>query len=131
MQEECNTIGSNLLLMIRHLNASTTSSSDPPDVLPPETTCHIGTGRPGRPCIDIDSSILAPAIELRGPTHLASVFGVSAHMVRRHALEYGLVEPGAPVYVDYEGEDRTVTRFTQLLLTRHRCLSPLSLSLPP
>ena len=97
--------------MIQHLDASTTLSSDPPDAPPPETTCRIGTGRPGRPRIDIDPSILASAIELRGPTHLASVFGVSARTVRRCALEYGLVEPGAPVYVDYEGEDGTVTHF--------------------
>jgi hypothetical protein len=39
------------------------------------------------------------------------VFGVSARTVRRHTLELGLVEPGAPVYVDYEGEDGTITRF--------------------
>jgi hypothetical protein len=40
-------------------------------------------------------SILAPAIGLRGPTHLAAVFQVSARTVHHRALEYGLVEPGA------------------------------------
>lgn len=97
--------------MIQHLDSACNQSTDPPDAPPPETTRLITTGCPGRPRIEIDPSILASALELRGPTELAAVFGVSARTVRRRALEYGLVEPGAPVYVDYEDEDGTITRF--------------------
>ena len=96
--------------MIQHLDAAAGQSIDPPDAPPLETTHAIATGRPGRPRIEIDPSILAPAVELRGPTQLATIFGVSARTIRRRALEYGFVEPGPPVYVDYEGEDGTVMR---------------------
>ncbi|KAG1790152.1 uncharacterized protein HD556DRAFT_1490902 [Suillus plorans] len=95
--------------MIDHLDDAARQSVDPPDAPPIQASYVVPTGRPGRPRIEIEPSILAPAIELRGPTHLAAVFQVSARTVRRRALEYGLVEPGAPVYVDYEAEDGTVT----------------------
>ncbi|KAG1884563.1 hypothetical protein F4604DRAFT_1976750 [Suillus subluteus] len=94
-----------------HLDDAARQSVDPPDAPPIQASYVVLTGRPGRPRIEIEPSILAPAIELHGPTHLAAVFQVSARTVRRRALEYGLVEPGAPVYVNYEAEDGTVTRF--------------------
>ncbi|KAG1866077.1 heterokaryon incompatibility protein-domain-containing protein [Suillus subluteus] len=94
-----------------HLNDVACQSVDPPDAPPIQASYVVPTGRPGRPRIEIEPSILASAIALHGPTHLAAVFQVSARTMRRCALEYGLVEPGAPVYVDYEAEDGTVTRF--------------------
>ncbi|KAF8444464.1 hypothetical protein L210DRAFT_795566, partial [Boletus edulis BED1] len=109
--DEHHTIESSLHNMIQHLDDACNQSIDPPDAPPPETTHLLTTGRPGRPHIEIDPSILASVIELRGPTELAAVFGVSARTVCRCALEHGLVEPGALVYVDYEGEDGTITRF--------------------
>lgn len=111
MPAERITIENSLQSMIDHLDDAARQSVDPPDAPPIQASYVVPTGRPGRPRIEIEPSILAPAIELRGPTHLAAVFQVSARTVRRRALEYGLVEPGAPVYVDYEAEDGTVTRF--------------------
>lgn len=64
-------------------------------------TAH--TGRRGRPRKEIDPNILEIALtEHRGPTHLAPVFNCSSRTVRRRALDYNIVEPGAPVYVTYE-----------------------------
>ncbi|KAG1861532.1 hypothetical protein DFJ58DRAFT_725713 [Suillus subalutaceus] len=105
------TIENSLQSMIDHLDDAARQSVDPPDAPPIQASYVVQTGRPGHPHIEIEPSILAPAIELRGPTHLAAVFQVSARTVHHRALEYGLVEPGAPVYVDYEAEDGTVARF--------------------
>ena len=93
--------------MIECLEEAMHTSLDPPDIPPIQATHTVRTGRPGRPRIEIDQDILAEALEMRGPTDLASVFGTSSRTIRRRALEGGLVEPGHPVYVDYEAEDGT------------------------
>jgi hypothetical protein len=43
--------------------------------------------------------------------HLAQVFDCSARTIRRRALDYGLAEPGPPVYVEYEHDDGSIFRF--------------------
>ncbi|KAJ7355286.1 hypothetical protein DFH08DRAFT_954780 [Mycena albidolilacea] len=43
-------------------------------------------------------------LELCGPTGLAPVAEVSSRTICRHALEYELVEPAAPVYVQSTNE---------------------------
>lgn len=97
--------------MLNTLDDATRVSSDPPDA-PPMSTSHLNhTGLPGRPSITVDPAMLESLLELRGPTHLAQLLNCSARTVRRRALEYGLVEPGPPVYVDVEGEDGQTTRF--------------------
>ncbi|KAG1734935.1 uncharacterized protein EDB91DRAFT_1337802 [Suillus paluster] len=105
------TIENSLQSMIDHLDDAARQSVDPPDAPPIQASYVVPTGRPGCPRIEIEPFIIAPAIELCGPTHLAAVFQVSTQTVLRRALECGLVEPGAPVYVDYEAEDGTVTPF--------------------
>jgi hypothetical protein len=97
--------------MLNTLDDAARVCSDLPDA-PPMTTFHLNhTGLAGRPSIDIDPDMLATLIQLRGPTHLASLFRCSARTVRRRALEYGLVEPGPPVYVEVEDENGETVRF--------------------
>ena len=92
------------------LDAAASISADPPDQRNIETTHLVYSGRPGRPRMEIDRHLLATALEMRGPTHLAPIFNTSARTVRRRAVEYGLVDPGPPVYVDYETEDGSLFR---------------------
>ena len=108
--EEIITIESNLQSMISHLDAASHISADPPDPGRIETTRLIYSGRPGRPRIEINPDLLAASLRLRGTTHLAPVFNTCARTVRRRALEYGIVEPGPPVYIDYEAEDGSTFR---------------------
>lgn len=68
------------------------------------------TGKRGRPTVQIEPNFLAQALELQGPTHLASVFNCSSRTIRRRAVELGLAEPGVPIYTDTEEHDGTVTR---------------------
>ena len=60
--------------------------------------------------MDIDPAFLSQALSLRGPAHLAPVFSVSARTIRRRALEYGLAQPGAPVYTDTSQQDGSTSR---------------------
>ena len=86
-------------------------SSDPPDAPPPQTSYLHHTGDPGRPSIQIPPGLLAGALGLRGTTHLAQVSDCSAQTVCRRALDYGLAEPGPPVYVEYEHDDGSTCCF--------------------
>ena len=104
------TIEENIRNMVAHLDAASQASADPPEMPRIQTTNIVRTGRQGRPRIEYDQDLLQTALEMRGPTHIAQVFGGSARTVRRRALEYGLVEPGPPVYVDYEAEDGSTFR---------------------
>lgn len=97
--------------MIADLQDAKTRSADVPDAPPIEPISLEQTGRRGRPRIDIDCNILEVSYGLRGPTELGQVFGVSSRTVRRRALEQGLAEPGQPVYVEFENEDGTRTRY--------------------
>jgi hypothetical protein len=97
--------------MIVCLDDAVHLSSDPPDAPPLQTSYLEHTGEAGRPRIQIAPGMLASALGLRGPTHLAPVFNCSSRTIRRRALEYGLVEPSPPVYVEYEDEDGSMHRF--------------------
>lgn len=103
-------INTSLRAMISHLDQAAVISSDCPDTPSISTTTIVHTGRVGRPRIEIDQSILTAGLGMRGSTNLASVFGVSSRTVRRRALEYGIAEPGPPVYVDVETEDGSIQR---------------------
>lgn len=97
--------------MMEDLEQAKLQSADVPDAPPitPVTLEH--TGRRGRPRIIIDPEVLEVSYSMRGPTELGRVFGVSSRSVRRRALDLGIVEPGEPVYVDFEQEDGTLKRF--------------------
>jgi hypothetical protein len=96
--------------MIQHLETASHLSRDPPDAPPIITSTSERTGRPGRPRIAIDPDLLATAINLRGPTHLAGIFNCAPRTIRWRALEHQLVKPCPPVYVDYIQEDGSITR---------------------
>ncbi|KAJ6576307.1 hypothetical protein B0H10DRAFT_2345705 [Mycena sp. CBHHK59/15] len=101
--------------MVSDLDLACHGSMDPPDAAPLIVARRILTGRPGRPCVEINSHFLRAALELRGPTGIAPEVGVSSCTVRRIALRSGLVEPGVPVFqmqVDAQGAVETVHRST-------------------
>ncbi|KAG5649580.1 hypothetical protein H0H81_003005 [Sphagnurus paluster] len=107
---ELTTLEEILLRMVDCLDEATQQSSDPAQHPFGPTTSLVHTGVPGRPHIDIDVDLLSVALDLRGPTHLASIFQCHPHTIQLRALEYGLAQPGAPVYVEYETEDGQVLR---------------------
>ncbi|KAJ7441663.1 hypothetical protein B0H11DRAFT_1932849 [Mycena galericulata] len=53
---------------------------------------------------------LCPLVRHRGPTGLAPVAGVASRTICRRALEYGLVEPAEPVYMETTDVDSGVIR---------------------
>jgi hypothetical protein len=93
--------------MVDDLDRACHESLDPPDGPPPVVVQRIRTGRRGRPRIEIDPHFLSHALSLRGPTGIAPTVGVSSRSIRRRALQYGLVEPGAPVFQIVLGPDGT------------------------
>ncbi|KAJ7769546.1 hypothetical protein B0H14DRAFT_3509459 [Mycena olivaceomarginata] len=86
--------------MIQALATAAVQSEDLPSRPAIQVTHQELTGHRGRPRIEIDYDFLAYGLELRGPTGLAPVAEVSSLTIRRRALEYGLVEPAAPVYTE-------------------------------
>jgi hypothetical protein len=96
--------------MVFALDEACHQSSDVPDTTP-LTISHVSqTGRRGRPRVEIEPSFLSQALDLRGPTGLRSIFHCSSRTIRRRALEYGLVNPGHPVYTDHMFEDGSMGR---------------------
>jgi hypothetical protein len=94
--------------MIERLDQAVMTSADSTDAPDIETTYITRTGQQGRPRIEFDHDILATALEMRGPTALASVLGTSSRTVRRRALEYGLAKPGPPVCAQYTADDGSI-----------------------
>jgi hypothetical protein len=101
--------------MINCLDNASQLSSDPPDSPFAPTSTLVHTGLRGRPHIEINEDLLAVALDLHGPTHLAPIFNCHPRTICRWALELGLVEPGEPVYVDYEHEDGSIIRIFRSL----------------
>ena len=99
--------------MIADLEAAKSASSDVPDVEPMSHTHVVHSGGRGRPRMLIDPEVLAISYQLRGPTELGEIFGVSARTVRRRALEQELVQPGEPVYITYVDENGHAHRVYQ------------------
>ncbi|KAJ6465464.1 hypothetical protein C8R45DRAFT_496141 [Mycena sanguinolenta] len=94
--------------MVEHLDEARHLSSDPPDAQHLVVSQRVSTG--GRPRLEIDAQFLAQAIQLRGPTHLASVFNCCSRTIRRCLLSYGLSEPGERVYTETQQPDGTLAR---------------------
>jgi hypothetical protein len=97
--------------MMNDLHDAKLQSADFPDAEPIEPVTLEHTGRRGRPRVIIDPDVLETSYTMRGPTELGRIFNVSSRLVRRRALELGIVEPGQPVYVEFVGEDGTTTRY--------------------
>ncbi|KAL0565018.1 hypothetical protein V5O48_017012, partial [Marasmius crinis-equi] len=87
------------------LDAAEASAEEASSAITIETTSKVYTGTQGRPRLEIDREVLATALQHRGVNDLAEIFDCNPRTIRRRAIEYGLVEPGAPVYVDYEDEE--------------------------
>ncbi|KAF7328286.1 hypothetical protein MSAN_02487900 [Mycena sanguinolenta] len=109
---ELATAEQSLTSMVDALSDARHLSSDPPTAPALVVTMHTSSG--GRPRVDIDREVLSQALNLRGPTHLQDVFHVGACTIRWRALEYGLVEPGAPVYTDTPQTDGTVSLYLRV-----------------
>ncbi|KAK6995657.1 hypothetical protein R3P38DRAFT_2567154 [Favolaschia claudopus] len=105
---ELATVEQSITEMIDALEEARHESSDMPTGPSLPVVSRTSTG--GRPRVEIDPEILRQALALRGPSHLEEVFGVGARTIRRRALEYGLVEPGEPVYTDTPQEDGSISR---------------------
>ncbi|KAJ6540378.1 hypothetical protein B0H19DRAFT_1268968 [Mycena capillaripes] len=86
--------------MLEALSAATIQSEDIAAGPGISFSRAVYTGRPGRPQIEIDYDFLSFGLELRGPTGLAPVAQVASSTIRRRALEYGLVAPAGPVYIE-------------------------------
>lgn len=63
----------------------------------------------GRPKIQVDPGTLATAVGLRSMVKLGIVYNCSARTLRRRLLEYGLAEPGTPVFSRIVAEDSSIT----------------------
>ena len=98
-------------LMMKDLHEAKFVLADLPDADPIEPVTREYTGWPGRPRVVIDPEVLETSYAMRGPTALGRVFNVSSRLVRRHALELGIVEPGEPVYVEFIEQDGTAVRY--------------------
>ncbi|KAL0577858.1 hypothetical protein V5O48_004130 [Marasmius crinis-equi] len=100
------------LQMLLSLDQMRNAISDPPDhpfpfAEPPPEEPRQG---PGRPRTFIDPDILKLAVDMRRTKRLADLLGVHVRTLRRRALEQGLVQPGEPVYVEFETEEGLVMR---------------------
>jgi hypothetical protein len=108
--EEYNKLYEGLCNMEEALQEAALQSQDPP--LPDQPTLYrkIYTGKPGRPRHEIDPELLHSVIHEHhhGPTSLDPIVECSTRMVWRCALENGIVEPGPPVYVEFEAPETGV-----------------------
>ena len=111
--DEYTTLETSITTVISALDAASNVSQDPISRPPLVLSWQGSTGRRGRPRKDCDPQFLAFAMDLRGPSGIAPVLGWSSKTVSRRALEYGLREPGTPVFRDYTHEDGSISRIHQ------------------
>src|ERR1700722_7192288 len=71
---------------------------------------YSGAGGAGRPRIEFDPTFLSFALEGRGPTDIAHVFGCSARTVRRRALELNILNPGQAPFSVVAGNNGDAVR---------------------
>jgi hypothetical protein len=108
---EYQVIATSVAQMVEALDNSSTVSSDVPDTPAAIFGERISDGVAGRPSVNIDPSELA--VLSSGRTTLqqvATIYNCSTRTIRRRLLEFGLAEPGPPVYVDEEQADGSTTR---------------------
>ncbi|KAJ8073836.1 hypothetical protein PM082_012114 [Marasmius tenuissimus] len=110
--DELETITWSVSQMILYLDNARNVELDPADAPfpfpePPEPEEPCGRGRPRT---YIDPHLLSIAVDLRQLKRMAEILNVHVRTLRRRALEQGLVEPGEPVYVDFETEEGVIMR---------------------
>lgn len=96
--------------MAQDLDEACHRSADPLSMPPLIVSERVCTGRRGRPHVNIDPNFLSHTLDLRGPSAIGKVLHCNGRTVRRRALEYGLVQPAAPVYQTVTSEDGSVHR---------------------
>ena len=99
--------------MLDALDNARTVSSDPPDAAAPELGTRDSTsGSVGRPPVDIDPQTLAVLSAGRvSHRRLGELYNCHPRTIRRRLLEYGLSQPGPPVYTDRVQADGAIERF--------------------
>lgn len=105
------TLALSLQRMIDALDQARTTSSDLPDAAPPTLGQRIMTGRPGRPRIHVDPTVLEGLNTGRTTRpQVAAHFHCGTRTIRRRLIEHGLSQPGPPVYDQQDNGDGTITR---------------------
>lgn len=110
--ENRHTILSSVAEMIKALDDAIRTSSDTPDAPPITLGSRETTGSSGCPRVDISPGDLALLISGCRVTHeeLARLYNCHPRTIRRRLLEYGLSQPGPPVYRDKTDEHGLTNR---------------------
>ena len=97
--------------MVHALEAGVSASLDQPDAPPIQLGGTIATSTAGRPPSDIRPEHLALFAAGR-TTHqeIADIYQCNPRTIRRRLIDYGLSNPGPPVYVNEPQEDGTTRR---------------------
>lgn len=96
--------------MIHELEAAATILSGPPDANPISLGNQFQTGAVGRPSIQIlptDLAVLSSGRVSR--RRLAELYHCHPRTIRRRLLEFNLLSPGPPVYMDEEQADGSIS----------------------
>ena len=99
--------------MVQALDDACNQSQDPVDAPPLVVTWEAQSGRPGRPRKEVDPQFLAFALDLRGPKEVGEALGLNPRTVSRRAVEYGIRDPGVPVFQNVDHPDGTSSRIHQ------------------
>jgi hypothetical protein len=105
-QNEFDTLLQNLNQMKDSLMQAASQALEPPDGPHVSATYTVSTGRRGCPRIEIIPDLLQANLQYATKRHLNSMvaYSCSSRTIRRRAVEYGIEEPGEPVYVEVEDE---------------------------
>lgn len=80
-------IMANVKAIIKSLDEAEHNSIDPPTEPPPALSVLNLTGKPGRPRVEINPSVLTTALAMEPKTTVATMLGCSARTVRRRQQE--------------------------------------------
>ena len=108
---DARTITTSVEDMIKALECSITTTRYPPDAPPIVLGDTIQSGQRGRPRVDIKPEDLASLANGRTTMNeIAALYQCRARTIRRRMLEFGLSEPGPPVYVEQEQGNGSIER---------------------
>ena len=106
---DTHTITTSIDDMISALESSITTTRYPPDAPPIVLGNTIHSGQRGRPPVDIKPEDLALLASGRTTMKdIGNLYQCGARTIRRRMLEFGLSEPGPPVYTEQEQNDGSV-----------------------
>lgn len=109
--ENMQTVTSSIEAMIGELEQCILVSHDPPDAPPIILGESVLSGQSGRPAVHIDPDDLAMLATGRTTMRaLGELYQCGARTIRRRMLDFGLSEPGPPVYIIQQQEDGTTHR---------------------